>query len=101
MKLLWLLFLASVACKLATRRWPWQLMGWELVGGSARSRAEARARTLLGVDRHAHRVEIIEAHKRLIAMVHPDRGGSVDQVHEANEARDLLLAGLAEKNLGG
>ena len=30
-------------------------------------------------------------HKRLIAMVHPDRGGTDGQVHEANAARDLLL----------
>ena len=29
--------------------------------------------------------------KRLIAMVHPDRGGTDGQVHEANAARDLLL----------
>jgi hypothetical protein len=28
-------------------------------------------------------------------VVHPDRGGTSDQVHEANAARDLLLAELA------
>jgi curved DNA-binding protein CbpA len=49
---------------------------------------------LLGVDRSATRDAIIEAHRRLIARVHPDRGGSNEQVHAANAARDLLLARL-------
>ena len=30
-------------------------------------------------------------YRRLIAIVHPDRGGTNDQVHEANAARDILL----------
>jgi hypothetical protein len=30
-------------------------------------------------------------------MVHPDRGGSNEAVHEANAARDLLLARLVER----
>ena len=50
---------------------------------------------MLGVDRSAKREAIIEAHRRLIARVHPDRGGSNDAVHAANAARDLLLARLA------
>lgn len=95
-KLLLLLALVSIACKMLTRRWPWELAGWELPDRSARSRAESRARALLGVGRGARRTDIVEAHKRLLAVVHPDRGGTTDQVHEANEARDLLLAGLAE-----
>ncbi len=96
-RLLIYLGLACIACKLITKRWPWELVGWELPGRSARSRAEDRARALLGVDRKARRSDIIEAHKRLIATVHPDRGGTSEQVHEANDARDLLLATLAEK----
>jgi len=32
----------------------------------------------------------------LIAMVHPDRGGTNGQVHEANAARDLLLDDLPD-----
>lgn len=71
--------------KLVTGRWPWEAKP------STRSQAVFRARQLLGVGAHASRVEIIEAHKRLVAMVHPDRGGSNAQVHEANAARDLLL----------
>jgi hypothetical protein len=94
-RLLLYLAVASGLCRLATGRWPWQLMGWELPGGPARSSARARARALLGVGRDADRNDIISAHKRLVAVVHPDRGGTTDQVHEANAARDLLLAELA------
>ena len=66
-------------------RWPWQPRV------STRSQAIFRARRLLGVEANARRDDIVAAHKRLVAMVHPDKGGSNDQVHEANAARDLLL----------
>ena len=88
--------LACVLCKLAAGRWPWQLAGWELGGGAGRSGEASRARALLGLRRNARRTEIIEAHKRLVAQVHPDRGGTDAQVIEANAARDLLLARLIE-----
>ena len=91
-RLLIYLGVAAIACKLFTGRWPWQLLGWELPSRQARS--EAKARALLGVDAKASRAQIIEAHKRLVAIVHPDRGGTSEQVHEANAARDLLLARL-------
>lgn len=86
--------LACLLCKWATRRWPWELAGWELGRRSDRSTTEDKARALLGVSNEANRTEILEAHKRLVAMVHPDRGGTGEQVHEANAARDLLLARL-------
>ncbi|MEL1251709.1 J domain-containing protein [Aurantiacibacter gilvus] len=68
-----------------TGRWPWQPKV------STRNQAVFRARRLLGVEARANRSDIIAAHKRLVAMVHPDKGGTNDQVHEANAARDLLL----------
>lgn len=100
-RLLLYLAVACALCKYLTRRWPWELAGWdfrvwELGRGSARSAAETKARALLGVSPEAGRTEIIEAHKRLVAMVHPDRGGTSEQVHEANAARDLLLARLIQ-----
>jgi curved DNA-binding protein CbpA len=49
---------------------------------------------VLGVRRGASAAEITEAHRRVIADVHPDRGGSNEKVHEANAARDLLLTRL-------
>lgn len=98
-RLLIYLGLACLACKFITKRWPWELLGWELPGPSARSRAEAQARALLGVRQGAPRSEILEAHKRLVAVVHPDRGGTNEQVHEANAARDLLLARLTDQTI--
>lgn len=92
-KLLTLLLLGSLASKWLTGRWPWEL--WR---ESERSQAEAQARTLLGVDRQASRDSVVEAHRRLITRVHPDRGGSADQVHAANDARDLLLAWIERRD---
>ncbi|MBW8784773.1 MAG: J domain-containing protein [Novosphingobium sp.] len=88
-KLIWLALVAALACKLLFGRWP-----WELAATSPRSQDDARARALLGVRRDATREEIIDAHRRRIAQVHPDRGGTVEQVHEVNAARDLLLGRL-------
>lgn len=53
-----------------------------------------QARVLLGLGERASRDEIIAAHRRLVAAVHPDKGGTADLVVEANAARDTLLAGL-------
>ena len=94
MKLLWLLVLAVLACRLVLGRWPWQL----LARGSARGAALARARRLLGVAPGAGRGEIIEAHRRLISTVHPDRGGRNEDAHAANEARDMLLDNLPRES---
>lgn len=89
-KFLWIVLLLTLACRLFAGRWPWQLLARSTPrGGSAD--ALVRARVLLGVSEGAGRAEIIEAHRRLVAMVHPDRGGTNEQVHEANSARDLLL----------
>lgn len=93
MKFIWILALAVLACKLLLRRWP-----WELLQASGRSTAERKARLLLGLRPGASRDQVIEAHRRLIAMVHPDRGGSNEQVHEANAARDTLLGALSERD---
>jgi curved DNA-binding protein CbpA len=54
-----------------------------------------RARRLLGIGPGASREEIIAAHRRLTALVHPDRGGSNAAMQEANAARDLLLDELS------
>lgn len=86
-RLLVLLVLASVVCRWALGKWPWDYLRPQ----STRQQALFRARKLLGIDAGANRDEILAAHKRLVAMVHPDRGGTSEQVHEANAARDLLL----------
>ncbi len=84
-KLFLIAALVILAYKWITGRWPWEKKV------STRQQAIFRARTLLGVEPGANRSDINAAHKRLIALVHPDRGGSNQQVHEANAARDLLL----------
>lgn len=87
------LILICVLFRWAFGKWPWEYLG------SRPSRAQAvfKARKLLRVDERASREQILAAHKRLIAAVHPDRGGSNAQVHEANDARDLLLDELPDR----
>lgn len=94
-KLLWIAFLACLAVRMLSGKWP-----WELLGNSDRSAREQHARNLLGVARAASREDILDAHRRLIAQVHPDRGGTSEAVHEANAARDLLLGRLGGKGRG-
>ncbi len=86
-KLLFFAVLACAACRLIFGKWPWQLAQTK----STRSQALFKARKLLGVRENATREDVLKAHKQLITMVHPDRGGTNAQVHEANAARDLLI----------
>jgi DnaJ-domain-containing protein 1 len=55
---------------------------------------EAEARAVLGLERGADADAIRTAHRRLVASVHPDRGGSADLARRVNAARDLLLKRL-------
>ena len=84
-KLLLLAAVVVLGFKLVMKRWPWEPKV------STRAQAVFRARKLLGVNAAASREDVLTAHKRLVTIVHPDRGGSNAQVHEANAARDLLL----------
>jgi hypothetical protein len=78
----------SLLCRWALGQWPWAF----LRTASIRAKALQRARALLGVAPGAGREDIIAAHRRLTAMVHPDKGGTTAAMQEANAARDLLLA---------
>ena len=51
------------------------------------------ARQLLGVKRGADAETIRAAHRRLVAAVHPDKGGSAELTRRINAARDTLLRG--------
>ncbi len=86
-----ILLLIAVLFRWALGKWPWEL----LAGPQSRAQKLAEARKHLGVTRKASREDILSAHKKLIAQVHPDRGGSSTEVHDANDARDILLADLA------
>ena len=96
LRLLFILALIAVGCRMVFGKWPWEFLG----RGATRGQTVLRARKLLGVGGEATRGEIIAAHKRLVAMVHPDRGGTGAQVHEANAARDLLLDELPRETHG-
>lgn len=57
----------------------------------------AEARALLGVAETATLAEIRDAHRRLIAKVHPDTGGSAELATRVNMARDALVAELSRR----
>jgi hypothetical protein len=56
-----------------------------------------QASALLGITPEADADAIRAAHRRLIASVHPDRGGTEALAAQINAARDLLLAHDAER----
>ncbi len=93
-RLILLLVGLCVACRWITGKWPWQYLSAK----PTRQQAVFKARKLLAVKADASHEEIMAAHKRLLAMVHPDKGGTNDQVHEANAARDLLLDEIPDRN---
>lgn len=57
----------------------------------------AEASALLGLSPDASPDAIRTAHRRLIASVHPDRGGTEALAARINAARDLLLADHARR----
>jgi hypothetical protein len=52
----------------------------------------AEARAVLELSDHADIAAIQQAHRRLIAVLHPDKGGSASLAAQVNQARDVLLA---------
>ncbi|ABQ69144.1 molecular chaperone DnaJ [Rhizorhabdus wittichii DC-6] len=55
------------------------------------------ARRVLGVAPGADADAIRAAHRRLVARVHPDQGGSTELAGRVNAARDILLAELRKR----
>ena len=67
--------------------WLW----WRRRTVASHPMGESEARALLGVGPRASAEEVREAHRRLIARVHPDAGGSAELATRVNAARDALL----------
>lgn len=51
----------------------------------------ADAAKLLGLASNADNDAVLDAHRRIIAKVHPDAGGSAELAARINEARDIML----------
>jgi curved DNA-binding protein CbpA len=51
----------------------------------------------LGVPDDADQETIRAAHRRLIAKVHPDAGGSADLARRVNAAREILLSEIRNR----
>jgi hypothetical protein len=69
---------------------------WRDAADQARPAAETTMNTkealdILGLTESASRQDIIDAHRKLIQKLHPDRGGSTYLAAKLNEAKDLLL----------
>jgi hypothetical protein len=79
-------FLAIVA----VAAWYWLKPGAKRRPLPRLDRTEAHA--ILGLPADADAEAIRAAHRRLIAAVHPDRGGSAELARRINLARDTLLA---------
>lgn len=90
MNLIKLLLLAGAAFLI------WRMLAPRLRGVSD----TGKARRVLGVGAGASREEIIAAHRRLVAKVHPDAGGSEGLAAELNAARDTLLRAMPKKRSG-
>ena len=62
-------------------------------GGARRGAAMSREEALkvLGLGADASRQEVIDAHRRLMAKNHPDKGGSTYIAQQLNEAKQTLV----------
>ena len=70
----------------------WMMTQLAQKGAPAPNMDVEEARRILGVAPQASADEIRAAHRRLVAKVHPDQGGSAELATRVNTARDLLLA---------
>ena len=55
------------------------------------SMSEAEAREVLGIGPGATETDIAESHRRLMQLIHPDRGGSPYFAVKVNQAKEVLL----------
>ena len=73
--------------------WLW----WRRRAVQASAMRPAEARAILQLSEQASAADVRDAHRRLIAKVHPDAGGSADLARRVNAARDTLLDELKRR----
>jgi hypothetical protein len=65
---------------------------------AAGAMSEKEALEILGLEHGAQDEDIHEAHRRLVQMVHPDRGGSHYLTVKINQAKKVLLGGTGGRS---
>ncbi len=74
----------------------WRNSSTETPGQDSASGPQAMGREeallVLGLEEGAGKEEIVQAHRRLIQKLHPDRGGNDYLASQINRARDILLS---------
>ncbi len=71
--------------------WLWFRKARKPLSSKSDRMSRENARRLLDVPANATSQEIRAAHRRLVARVHPDVGGSAELTQQVNAARDILL----------
>jgi preprotein translocase subunit Sec63 len=88
-------FLVKLIIALVVAGMIYSLFRRGIVSGSTMRASEARE--LLNIHVGASADEIRAAHRRMIAKVHPDTGGSAGLASRVNAARDTLIAELKRR----
>ena len=60
-------------------------------GAATGAMTRAQALAVLGLEANPTRQQVVDAHRRLMAKIHPDKGGSTFLAQQLNEAKRELL----------